>query len=437
MKQKKFSLFYKVLLGLLILLLAAFCYIRFGLLRPWLTRYEASQPKYASQEVFQDLFSPADWDRVFEAAGLEGNRERFVQSMEELTAGRELTLVETSAGLSGDRRYLVKAGEDRVAAFTLTGGAGGQEPAWKLGSVELLLNIPPELVRVRTLAGQRVWVDGKELGEEFRIQTTEQAAERYLPEGVQGRRTVLWEAPGTEASVRNERGEEVPLTWDEAGGCYAVEETEEEPTDQERGLLLGAAKAYARYMIRASDSAQLQKYFDRESDIYQTIRSSEIWIKQTAGHSFSREEISEFCRYGEDIFSARVSMHMDVKRGNGSQKPYEVDSTFFFRRKNGVWRAFEMTNADVRRETVHTRLVFMDGEEELERLFVSSEEQSFVPPAVSDRPGQRFVGWAVREQEGASVTMTVVFRPGEDGTVRLPAGHVPEPVTLYAVFESE
>lgn len=435
MKQRKISLFYKILLGVLILLLAAFCYIRFGLLRPWLTRYEASQPKYASQEVFQDLFSPADWGRVFELAGLEGDQGRFVQTMEELTAGRELTLVETSAGLSGDRRYLVKAGEDRVAAFTLTGTTGEQGPAWQLGGVELLLNMPSEQVRVRTLAGQRVWVDGRELGEEHQLQTTEPAAERYLPEGVQGRRTVLWEAPGTEVSVRDGSGEKVPLTYDEAGGCYAVEETEEEPTGQEQELLLGAAKTYARYMIRESDSAQLQKYFDRESAIYQTIRSSEIWIKNTAGHSFSNEEISEFYRYGADIFSARVSMHMDVRRGNGSQKPYEVDSTFFFHRRDGLWRAFEMTNADVRRETVHTRLVFVDGEEELGRLFVSSEEQSFAPPAVPDRPGQRFVGWATREQEGASVTMTVVFRPGEDGTVRLPAGYVLEPVTLYAVFE--
>ena len=55
--MKKIALFYKVLLGVLLVLLAVFLFIRFALLRPWLTRYEAAQPKHVSQEVFDDLFS--------------------------------------------------------------------------------------------------------------------------------------------------------------------------------------------------------------------------------------------------------------------------------------------------------------------------------------------------------------------------------------------
>ena len=116
--MRKISLFYKVLLGFLLALLAMFLLIRFALLRPWLTRYEAAQPKHTSQEVFADLFSPADWGKVYDLSGLEGDREDFIRSMEELTGGRELTLVETSAGLSGDRRYIVKSGADNVAALT-------------------------------------------------------------------------------------------------------------------------------------------------------------------------------------------------------------------------------------------------------------------------------------------------------------------------------
>ena len=90
---------------------------------------------------------------------------------------------------------------------------------------------------------------------------------------------------------------------------------------------------------------------------------------------------------------------------------------------------------DVQEELVHTRLVFMDGEKELGNMFVSSQDHSFTPPAVPDRPGERFAGWAVRSREGNNVTMTVQFQPGEDGTVTLPAGYELEPMTLYAVFE--
>lgn len=437
MKKKKIGLFYIILLCFLLFLLAAFLFARFALLRPWLVRFEASQPKHTSQEVFAELFSPADWGRVYDLSGVEGDREDFVRWMEELTRGQELTMVETSAGLSGNRRYIVKSGTDNVAAFTLAGVDEGKSTTWQLEGVELLLGRKADDVLIRTLAGQRVLVDGRELGEDCQVQTTETAAERYLPEGVYGRRTVLWRTRGKNISVLDGDGQEVPLTVDEESGCFVAEERSEEPTGEERELLLGAAKIYARFMIRDAGTAQLQKYFDSESEIYQTIRGSEIWIKTTAGNSFTDEAISEFYRYTEDIFSARVSMHMDVKRGNGTTKPYEIDSTLFFHRKNGAWRAFEMTNMDVQEEIVHTRLVFMDGETELGSLYVSSGDHSFTPPAAPARPGERFAGWAVQSQEGSKITMTVRFQPGADGTVALPAGTRVEPLVLYAAYEKE
>lgn len=438
MKQRKISLFYKILLGVLILLLAAFCYIRFGLLRPWLTRYEASQPKYASQEVFQDLFSPADWGRVFELAGLEGDQGRFVQTMEELTAGRELTLVETSAGLSGARRYIVKAGGDSVAAFTLTNrGTEDGEAGWQMDKVELLLG-QTGTVSVRAPEGWSVLVNGAELKEDCVAQTVETAAERYLPEGVHGRRAVLWQTRTSairqaEVKVLDREGRSAPLSYE--NGCFTAEEPDEEPDEEARAALLGAARTYARFMIREASSEQLRRYFDSGSRIYETIRSSEIWIKNTAGHSFDGEEISEYRRYGGELFSARVRMDMNVQRANGTLKSYHIDSTFFFRLTAAGWRAYEMTNVEAQREITHTRLIFMDGQKELGRLFVSSEERAFTPPEAAVPAGRRFAGWAVREKSGDSVTMTVLFRPGADGTATLPAGWVPEPMTLYAAFE--
>lgn len=442
-ENKSFGLFYIILLCFLLALIGVFLFIRLALLRPWLVRFEASQPKHASQEVFNELFSPADWGRFYDLSdGLPMNRDSFVELMEGLTEGRELTLVETSAGLSGDRRYFVKMDGDNIAAFTLTSRTEGKTVTWSLDSVEFLMGLQAGTVSVRTLAGQQVVVDGLERGESCQVRFTETAAERYLPEGVHGRRTVLWQITAgssqqADVSVLDENGQQVPVTYDAGSDCFIVEETAEEPTDEERELLLGAAKVYGRFMIRAADAAQLRRYFDSESEIYRTIRGSEIWIKNTGGSSFTNETVSEFTRYTEDIFSARVSMHMDVKRLNGTDKPYEIDSTLFFRRKDGAWRAFEMTNMDVQEETVHTRLVFMDGEKELGSLFVSSRDHSFTPPAAPDRPGERFAGWAVRSREGNKITMTVRFRPGADGAVTLPANDELEPLTLYAAYEKE
>lgn len=442
MEKRKISLFYIVLPGIVLVLLAAFCYIRFGLLRPWLTRFEAAQPKHASQEVFADLFSPADWGRVYDLAGLDaavyGDRAGFARSMEELTAGRELTLVETSAGLSGGRRYIVKAGGDSVAAFTLANRAPEDGGAvWELDGVELLLG-QTGTVSVRAPEGWSVRVNGVPLGEDCVAQTVETAAERYLPEGVRGRRTVLWQTQASairqaEVTVLDQEGQTAPLSYED--GCFAAAEPAEEPGGEERSALVGATQTYARYMIREANAEQLRRYFDSGSQIYQTIRSSEIWIKNTAGHSFENEDISEFCRYSRSLFSARVKMDMNVRRNNGTLKGYHMDSTLFFHRTANGWRAYEMTNMDVQREITRTRLIFMKGQEEVGRLFVSSEERGFAPPAVSAPEGQRFAGWAVREKSGDRVTMTVRFRPEADGTAALPAGWVPEPLTLYAAFE--
>lgn len=440
--MRKISLFYKVLLGLVLVLLAAFCYVRFGLLRPWLTRFEAAQPKHTSQEVFADLFSPADWGRVYDLAGLDsavyGDREGFARSMEELTSGQELTLVETSAGLSGGRRYIVKAGSDSVAAFTLAGGETEEgETLWELDKVELLLG-QTGTVSVRAPEGWSVLVNGVRLGEDCVAQTVETAAERYLPDGVHGRRAVLWQTQASairqaEVTVLDGEGKAAPLRCED--GRFTAEEPAREPDGEARDALLGAARTYARYMIREADSQQLRRYFDSESQIYETIRSSEIWINNTAGHGFENEEVSEYYRYSPELFSARVKMDLNVRRTNGTLKGYHVDSTFFFRQTAGGWRAYEMTNVDVQREITRTRLIFMDGREEAGRLFVSSEERDFTPPEVTAPAGRRFTGWAVRERSGDSVTMTVRFRPEADGTSSLPAGWVPEPMTLYAVFE--
>ena len=72
---------------------------------------------------------------------------------------------------------------------------------------------------------------------------------------------------------------------------------------------------------------------------------------------------------------------------------------------------------DVQEEIVHSRLVFMDGEQELGRLFVSSGERSFTPPAVEERPGQHFAGWATRGQRHHDSPV-----PAEGGWDRHPSG---------------
>ena len=120
----------------------------FGLqwLQGWLADYQAAQPTTKSQEVFDQLFSHPDWGALYDAAGIEDTpyegKEQFVSYMENKVGDATLTFKETSAGLSGDKKYFVLLGDEKIASFTLSGQTAAitDIPDWELGGVELFFD---------------------------------------------------------------------------------------------------------------------------------------------------------------------------------------------------------------------------------------------------------------------------------------------------------
>ena len=90
----------------------------------WLTDYEAAQPKVKSQQVFEMLFDQPDWAQLYEMAGLEDtiyeSAAQYAAFMENKVQDKKLFYYETSAGLSGDYKYIVRMEDEKVAEFTLT-----------------------------------------------------------------------------------------------------------------------------------------------------------------------------------------------------------------------------------------------------------------------------------------------------------------------------
>jgi len=440
-EKGRFSPFYIVLLAIVVLLLAGVQVVRLTMLHPWLVEFEAKQPVHVCQQVFDELFTSQDgspdWDRLYDLSGQSGqfSRESFISYMRQHTGERTLSYIETSAGLSGDRKYIVKAGEERLAVFTLTREG---ESDWRLGTVELVLP-QPSAVTITAGTDHRVLVNGRELGEESLVMTTVTAAERYLPEGLHGRRQSVWQVEDLfpaqlEVVVLDGEGDNIPVLYDPEGGYY-VEFPAQEISPEQEQLAIDAAQSRARYMINAANSAALRKYYDPDSSVYRAITSSDTWMQKYNEYHFSDPQVSGYYRYSEDIFSVRVAFTLYVTRTNGTVKEYDLDSTFFFRTKGDSTRVYDMTNMDAQQETVQARLVFLDGENEVGRMFLSSEEHSFQPPAVSVPEGKTFAGWAVREVQGNNITLTIRFQPDGAGTVALPEGYVPEPMELYAVYE--
>ena len=432
-----------------ILLFFAASFLGLKWLQGWLVDYEAAQPTVKCQEVFEELFADPDWGRLYEMAGIEDGlfegKDAFVSYMENKVGGEELTYMETSAGLSGDKKYVVQLGKEKLATFTLE---GEQEfitdiPDWKLGTVELFLTRDGS-VRIQKVDGHTVFVNGVALDDSYTIQIASTTAEDYLPIGLTGARMCTQEVTGLMAeptvTVVDNAGNAMNVTYDEAAGCYVeLTETNTMP-DEHKELALEAVKTYCKWMIEEVNSrATIAKYFDPSSDEYKDIVSVqyERWMQDHNGYKFTNESVTGYTMYDGRIFSVRVALSLNVTRTDGSVKEYAFDQALFFTQKeNGSWLCYEMTNKDVSQPRGEVRLTFMDGDEVLTTGFYDTDASNLTAPVLSAPEGKVFAGWGLKGvDENGRNTLTIVFQPDAEGKVVIPEGTILEPMVLYAYFQ--
>ncbi len=421
-------------------------YLGLNWLQGWLVDFEAAQPTTKCEEVFHALFDDPDWAALYDAAGVESTqyegKDVFVAYMENKVGEQELTYMETSAGLSGDKKYIVKLDDEKIASFTLEGEAKGMTdiPNWQLGTVELFYQ-RNESYRIQKMDEHTAYVNGVALTEEHTIQIASTVADEYLPMGVTSARTSVQMVTGLmglpTVTVKDPEGNEMPVSYDPETRTFTEQTVANTIGEEERNAALEAAKTYALYMIEKSSAKEVAKYFDSTTDTYKTIVKSEIWWTQANnGAKFSDEKVSGYARYTDDLFSVRVSMSLNVTRTDGTIKTFPVDTTLFFKQTGGKWKCFLMTNVDVTKPVGQVRLTFMDGGEVLTTGFVNTDATEINTPMISAPEGKRFAGWALESVDANGVkTLTIMFGPSESGLVSLPSGTILEPMVLYAYFE--
>lgn len=419
--------------------------ILMGELDKFLVKYEASQPDVKSRETFQQLFADPDWGRIYDLADVDDTaydkKESFVAYMEAKIGDGELDFVETSMGLSKDKKFYVRLNGENVAAFSLTNVAGAVAiPEWELGDVEVYVSYD-EAVTVHSYPGFTVKVNGVELGDAHVIRTTSTHAEDYLPEGLHGARTVSYYLDGLlvapTVTVTDENGAEMKLHYDQEENAWSHESASNTITDEQSAAFAAASKAYGRFMIADLGKQSLARYFTGNS--YNAITQAELaWMQDFSSYEFGTLDISEFYAYSDTWCSGRVSQILYVTRKNGTVKEYAINSTFFMEKKDNGWMVVEMTNSDVQAGKSQVRLRFMQDGQLLDSRMVDSDAQVITPPEVKAPVGKVFSGWFKQtvNEEGKTV-MTRVFQVGEDGNVNLPSGYTLEPMTLYAMFENK
>ena len=418
-------------------------------LNGWLKAYEGAQPTVKCQQVFDELFGNPDWAQLYRLAGVEDTDfegvNEYVSYMENKVGGQELNFVETSAGLSGDKKYIVRLGSEKLATFTLTGQ--GERitdiPDWQLGDVELFFS-RNNSIQIKKLENHVAYVNGVPLDDSYTIQIASTKADELLPVGTPSVRTSIQRIDGLLAVpqivVYDETGtSQVEVVYNADTDTYEEMNDAIVISDEERAAVFGALEAYSGFMINASGSrAGVAKYFDGSSSTYSDIikMGSELWMNSDNGHEFQNEEILGYTKYSDSLFSVRASLNMHVKCKDGTEKDYGVTESMIFIKKNGNWVCSEMTNADITQPVGQVRLTFCDASgKTISSDFYDTDASMLTTPTIPVPDGKTFSGWSrIDVGEDNTSTWTIVFNPDENGNVYL-NGATLEPMTLYPLFE--
>ena len=433
-------------------------YIGLNWLHGWLADYEAAQPTVKAEQVFREVFTDPNWGDLYDSAGAQDSpyegKEEYVAYMENKVGDTALTYMETSAGLSGDKKYVVRLGEEKVATFTLVDknkvGAVSLEnlenitdiPDWQLGAVEVFFE-REESYNIVKLDGHTAYVNGVALSDDFTIQIATTKAVEYLPEGTTGASmctqqiTGLMELPTV--TVCDKDGNQMEVTYDEATRTFTERTESNTMSEDQKTVALDAAKAFCQWMIKeVTDRGTIAKYFDPSYEPYNNIvKTTELWMQSHNGYEFANEEVSDFAAYGEDMFSVRVKLDLNVTRTDSTVKTYSyAQSLFFHKSDSGKWLVFNQTNVDVSEPVGKVRLTFMQGENQLTTDFYETDAKEIITPKLPIPDGQVFSGWVtVSENEEGATVYNLEFQPDDTGVVALPEGTTLKPMTLYAFFQ--
>ena len=331
-------------------------------LRSFLVDFEAAQPTVQSQQVFDSLFADPDWSKLYDMAKVEDTpyegKEEFVAYMENLVGDKDLNMIETSAGLSGGKKYYVRVDDVRVASFTMTSDTDltdmTQIPDWKLGEVGVFFE-RNESYRIQKQDGHTATVNGVALDDSFTIQITTTAAEEYLPIQVNANRTCVQEITGLmalpEVKITDSTGKEMEVVYDEASRTF-VEQTEANAITDE---LKNVAKKYAQPRktgIIWADEVQEQEEFEQVEDYPVTLfLSREGYFKKITPQSL---RMSSEQKYKEDD-----GLRLSFEAGNRSE-------LLIFTDRQQVYKArvadFEDSKASVLGVYLPTKLGMDEGE---------------------------------------------------------------------------
>lgn len=330
--RRRMPVFYRVYLTLLVIFAAALAIGAFAL-NAWLAKYNEGIPETVSERFFETYFAKPDIDGILNFAGITPSEFETTEQLNAYVSGiltaSPLSYTSISSGSDANvKKYIVKSGDYKVADFTLEKNA---DKIWQPAT--LTLHLPTsDKKEYRILDNSKLYLNGIEVTEKYILSREPIEAAAYLPEEVKAPEWVTYEIPNLtsvpEARIVDRNGNEPTLS--EKDGIFCEDIVYDEPETALTEYLVKAAKQYAKCMQNDASKASVLQYFEKGTDLYNSIRTADnMFVWSHSGYEFKDEKVSEFFRYDENTVSVRIAFTHILKRAGSADYKDRTDITYF------------------------------------------------------------------------------------------------------------
>lgn len=357
-KNKKINVctivFYSIY-ALFVIAIIVGIFVVMNILKGSLDEYERSLEKYEAEDVFNELFVPCDFERMYDMQSIElsefETKEDFVKYMKSCTDGKEIVYTSLSAGTSGNKKYSVKADDVKFAEFTLkkTDNPATPEDTWALDTVTTFYT-KDQSVGIEIYKTSTLYLNGKPVQDSYITKddiTTESC--EHLPEGVTGILNREYYIDGLllapTLKTVDRHGNESTLVYDEEKEIFIEQMAYDVLTEDITKLATNAAQTYSKYMTLDATIYNLDDYLDRNSKLFQNIASTENkWYTPHVGYEFKDNEVKEYYVFDENTFSVRFTSSHIVYRTYNEPHEFKLDFTLYFKNVNGNYLVYDMVS---------------------------------------------------------------------------------------------
>ena len=365
--KKRFRFpFFWVIYGVLLIAFGVLLHKGASFLNRYLTAFEASQPIYCAEEVFNRYFTGEDFETALREAGYEdGVFETVAAASDKLEAKKEGKEVSFYAGatIGEELRYnvILTDPEEGKETAELEETSTSPEPVkspekiatiylkkksvadefgnvgYEYSHIEMYVK-PEESVKVTVPRGHRLFLNGKEVEEAYVVEETQHSFNDYVPESANKISYLTYEVGELylepTLSLLDRFGRDQTLTWEEKTEIFTAPIVYDDDLEEiHKDRIFAGMKEFAKYMQNDGWIANVRQYFDTTSELYLNIAyNMSQFVLYHDGYDFENVFIGEFYEFDEETFCCHVSFDHVLHRAGREDYVDRVDNIVFARK---------------------------------------------------------------------------------------------------------